>query len=150
MKFSVDVTTQGPLFTGMAAREMKKAVQGGIRELVQKGEQRLAEQLRPRPAGVYLSVAEAQSGITRAGKPYSNASTGNYRRNISTKFKSMGAIVHDGGVVYGPWLEGLSSRNDTTRFKGYGVYRKTASELQKISRGIMEAHARRWARKMNA
>ena len=124
MKFSVDVTTQGPLFTGMAAREMKKAVQGGIRELVQKGEQRLAEQLRPRPAGVYLSVAEAGPG---------KASTGNYRR-----------------VVYGPWLEGLSSRNDTTRFKGYGVYRKTASELQKISKGIMEAHARRWARKMNA
>ena len=141
MKFSVDVTTQGPLFTGMAAREMKKAVQGGIRELVQKGEQRLAEQLRPRPAGVYLSVGQAGQG---------KASTGNYRRNISTEFKSMSAIIHDGNVVYGPWLEGVGSRNQSTRFKGYGVYRKTASELQKISRGIMEAHARRWARKMNA
>ena len=140
MKIDVKVATQGPLFTRMAPDQMQKAVQSGIREIVQKGEQRLAEQLRPRPAGVYLSVAQAGPG---------KASTGNYRRNISTEFKNMSAMIHDGNVVYGPWLEGISSRNDSSRFKGYGVYRKTASELQKLSRGIMDAHARHWAKKMN-
>lgn len=32
--------------------------------------------------------------------------------------------VHDRGVVYGPWLEGTSSRNRTTRFKGYSSLRR--------------------------
>lgn len=32
--------------------------------------------------------------------------------------------VHDRGVVYGPWLEGTSSRNETTRFKGYSALRR--------------------------
>jgi hypothetical protein len=150
MNLSVKVATQGPLFTRAAADKMVKAVNSATRELVQKGEQRLAEQLRPRPAGVYLSVAQAQSGMTRAGKPYSNASVGHYRRNISTEFKNMSAIIYDGNVVYGPWLEGIGSRNATSRFKGYGVYRQTASYLGKISRGIYDAHVRHWAKRMNA
>jgi len=141
MRLDVKVETQGPLFTGKATATMQKAVQSGIREIVQKGEQRLAEQLRPRGAGVYLSVQQAAPG---------KASTGNYRRNISTEFKDMSAMIHDGNVVYGPWLEGIASRNATTRFKGYGVYRQTGSYLQKISKVIMDAHARHWAKRMNA
>jgi hypothetical protein len=141
MNISVQVATQGPLFTRAAADQMVKAVDSATRELVQKGEQRLAEQLRPRSAGVYLSVAQAGRG---------KASTGNYRRNISTEFKNMSAIIYDGNVVYGPWLEGISSRNGSSRFKGYGVYRQTASHLQKISRDIYDAHARHWAKRMNA
>jgi hypothetical protein len=141
MNLSVKVATQGPLFTRAAADKMVKAVNSATRELVQKGEQRLAEQLRPRPAGVYLSVEQAGPG---------KASTGNYRRNISTEFKNMSAIIYDGNVVYGPWLEGIGSRNATTRFKGYGVYRQTASYLGKISRGIYDAHVRHWAKRMNA
>ena len=141
MKLDVTVATQGPLFTRMAADKMRKAVESGIREIVQKGEQRLAEQLRPRPAGVYLSVGQAGPG---------KASTGNYRRNISTEFKSMSAMIHDGNVVYGPWLEGISSRNDTSSFKGYGQFRATATHLQKIAKGIFNAHVRHWAKRVNA
>ncbi len=33
------------------------------------------------------------------------------------------ALVHDRGIVYGPWLEGTSERNRTTRFKGYKAFR---------------------------
>lgn len=140
MKIDVKVATQGPLFTRMAPDQLQKAVQSGIRELVQKGEQRLAEQLRPRPAGVFLSVAQAGE---------KKASQGHYRRNISSEFKNMSAMIHDGDVEYGPWLEGVSSRNDSTRFKGYHQYKATSTYLQKISRGIMDAHARHWAKKMN-
>ena len=139
MNLSVKVATQGPLFTSKATRLMGKAVDSAIKEVVQKGEQRLAEELRPRPAGVYLSVGQAGQG---------KASTGNYRRNISTEFKNQSAMIHDGNVVYGPWLEGISSRNETTRFKGYGVYRQTASHLQKIAKGIFNAHLRHWAKRM--
>ena len=138
MKFDVTVATQGPLFTGMAATTMQKAVNSGIREIVQKGEQRLAEQLRPRPAGVFLSTEQA------------GPRTGHYRRSISTEFKNMSAMIHDNNVEYGPWLEGVGSRNETSRFKGYHQYKATGTYLQKISKKIMDAHARHWAKRMNA
>lgn len=39
--------------------------------------------------------------------------------------------VHDQRVVYGPWLEGVGSRNyPVTRFAGYGHWRRTRQELQ--------------------
>ena len=147
MKLSVQVATQGPLFTGKAANLMGKAVNSATREVVQKGEERLAEQLRPRPAGVFLSVSEA--GRTKDGK--SKASKGNYRRNISTEFKNQSAMILDNNVVYGPWLEGISSRNaPATRFQGYGQFRATATHLQKIAKGIFNAHVRHWAKRVNA
>lgn len=37
--------------------------------------------------------------------------------------------VHDQGVVYGPWLEGVGSRNKTTKFKGYKAFRTTRQQL---------------------
>lgn len=39
-------------------------------------------------------------------------------------------VITDGGVVYGPWLEGTGSRNRTTRFKGYWAFRTTTQSLR--------------------
>lgn len=38
--------------------------------------------------------------------------------------------VNDRGVIYGPWLEGTSTRNRTTRFKGYASFRRAAQKTQ--------------------
>lgn len=39
-------------------------------------------------------------------------------------------IVHDRGIVYGPWLEGAGSRNfPKTSFKGYHAFEKGAIAL---------------------
>ena len=32
-------------------------------------------------------------------------------------------LVNDRGIVYGPWLEGTSKRNEETSFKGYHAFR---------------------------
>lgn len=41
--------------------------------------------------------------------------------------------AHDQGIIYGPWLEGTSSRNRTTKFKGYKAVRETTQQLgQKV------------------
>ena len=37
----------------------------------------------------------------------------------------------DKGVTWGPWLEGVSKRNESTRFKGYRLFRKTRQELNR-------------------
>jgi hypothetical protein len=40
----------------------------------------------------------------------------------------------DNGVVYGPWLEGIGSRNaPVTRFKGYASFRRAAQGLEQTA-----------------
>ena len=39
-------------------------------------------------------------------------------------------VIHDRGVIYGPWLAGKSRRNQTTRFKGYPHWRRTVQYLE--------------------
>jgi hypothetical protein len=48
--------------------------------------------------------------------------------------------IHDSGVVYGPWLEGISSRNQTTRFKGYHTFRIVRGRMSQKSSAIIAAH----------
>lgn len=138
MATTIQVTLSGPLFRKGSA-PVRAAAQNAVRELVELGEQRLDQMLRPRPAGVYLSVSEAQKG---------KASTGNYRRNIHAVVKDLNGIITDGGVVYGPWLEGTSSRNQTTRFKGYQSFRRTAQYMQKHGKAILEKWAHKAAQEM--
>ena len=111
-----------------------------IQYAVELGEQRLDEMLRPRPAGVYLSVQAAQTG---------QGSTGNYRRNVSGRVQGSKGVIDDGNVVYGPWLEGTSSRNATTPFKGYASFRKTSDWLQKEVYTRKKQWEREYARKLN-
>lgn len=60
--------------------------------------------------------------------------TGFYESNVRIRNTSGMAEVWDGGwggPVYGPWLEGVGSRNSpVTRFKGYHAFRKAASALE--------------------
>lgn len=59
--------------------------------------------------------------------------TGYYESQVRTHNTSTGWEVWDGGLagpVYGPWLEGVGSRNNTTRFKGYHAFRMASQALQ--------------------
>ena len=130
----IEVTATGPIFEGKAGSVISKALDGAIAELVQLGEQRLDLMLRPRPAGVYLSITEARKG---------QASTGHYRRSIHAVASHLHGLITDSGVVYGSWLEGLSSRNDVTRFKGYSSFRRVAQTLEKDTDKVLKAHVDR-------
>jgi len=118
MAVTFDVELKGPLFTNAPAK-VQEEIGHGMQRAVEAGEQRLDEMLRPRPAGVYLAV-QGPAG-----------SKGNYRHNVQGKVESnLHALITDNGVCYGPWLEGVGSRNETTRFKGYNSFRRTAQWLQ--------------------
>lgn len=60
--------------------------------------------------------------------------TGFYESNVRIHNAASGLEVWDGGYagpVYGPWLEGVGSRNSpVTRFKGYRAFRKAAQALE--------------------
>lgn len=58
--------------------------------------------------------------------------TGYYEsRVITDRVSADTSRVHDQGVVYGPWLEGVGSRNSpVTRFRGYSHWRRTKALVQ--------------------
>jgi hypothetical protein len=57
--------------------------------------------------------------------------------------------VHDRDVVYGPWLEGTSERNQTTRFKGYASFRRAAATLQAKVPDLVQYALRRCVARLN-
>ena len=139
----ITIKTEGPFFK-RRNKIVRETVNNAINNLLQLGEQRLDDVLKPRdtPPGVFKTRAEA-------GK---QASTGNYRRNVHVdpvKVGSNTGKIHDSGVVYGPWLEGTSSRNLSTRFPGYSSFRKTKDYLDKLAPRILQAHVSKATKRMN-
>jgi len=65
--------------------------------------------------------------------------TGYYESHIQVRVHSeLDRVITDGGIVYGPWLEGTSERNNTTRFKGYKTFRLIKQELESKAGDIAE------------
>ena len=111
-----------PLFNGQAPPRIRQALQDSVKELISEGERKVKLQLRP------------GHGLI----------TGHYRRSIHGEMTdSQHGRVHDSGVVYGPWLEGVSSRNETTRFKGYAMFRNTRQDLEKLKLQVLQKHVGR-------
>lgn len=55
--------------------------------------------------------------------------TGAYVSTIHSGWEGEDISITD-GTVYGPWLEGLGSRNESTRFPGYWTFRQTTGEIE--------------------
>jgi len=48
------------------------------------------------------------------------------------------------GFVWSPWLEGVSRRNETTRFKGYHLFRKVRTRLARDWRRDAQAEIEKY------
>ena len=141
VEISTKVELTGPLFKGTAPSILRSVTNAAVEELLEEGQGFLFETLRPRPSGVYKSAQEA-------GR---NASTGNYRRNVqASPVRNLSGTLRDGGVIYGPWLEGTGSRNNTTRFKGYASFRKAKQHIDKKTEATVSKHLNKFTRRMNA
>jgi hypothetical protein len=69
--------------------------------------------------------------------------TGYYESRVVKTTRSSGYDVDDSRVVYGPWLEGVSSRNDSTRFKGYHTFQMVGQQLEADTPRIVQEQTRR-------
>lgn len=58
-------------------------------------------------------------------------------------------LVDDRGVIYGPWLEGVGSRNKSTRFKGYFSFRRAVQTLRQQTPELLRVVAERAVRRLN-
>ncbi len=61
-----------------------------------------------------------------------------YETQVTMERAARDVVVHDRGVIYGAWLEGTSSRNRTTRFKGYHAFRNACQGLERKVPGLVE------------
>lgn len=120
----VEVTVSGPLFDGRAARELAAYADEAREQIAEFGEERV---------------------LNLMGLAFRNP-TGYYESNVRTERVSADVSrVHDSGVVYGPWLEGVGSRNfPVTRFKGYEHWRRTkalvALRAPEIAQRLLERY----------
>nr|ALS91095.1 MetaGeneMark_Unknown Function [uncultured bacterium] len=59
-------------------------------------------------------------------------------------------VVNDRGIVYGPWLEGVGSRNSpVTRFPGYHSLRRGVTATQARLPQLLERLAKPYVERMN-
>lgn len=99
-----------------------------------------------------INDAIAQEGVNRVkarlGQVLQNP-TGYYESRIQVDRRSQYRGITDGGVVYGGWLEGVSSRNKTTRFKGYRTFRIVQQQLSKDTRALAQPLIDQYVQEMN-
>ena len=108
MTLEMRFTAQGPIIDGSAAKVIDDVLDKTENEAAQIAHDKVQARLRQ---------------VLRHP-------TGHYQSRITVDRRSDSPVVTDGGVVYGPWLEGVGSRNHTTRFKGYHTFRTIAQEMQ--------------------
>lgn len=104
----ITTKTSGPIFNGRLLHSISLAAEEAEREIAQ--------------AGVNMVRGELAAVLRHP--------TGYYESQIQTDRRFNNSLVTDGGVIYGPWLDGSGSRNQTTRFKGYAHWRRATQRLQ--------------------
>ena len=136
---NLTVTASGPFFSKGPA-VVVASLHDAIQETVLEGEKQAVGMAQPRGSASATAVFHSRSYATAHGY----RQTGHYARSINGRMTgTLHGELTDSGVVYGPWLEGVSSRNDATRFKGYGIFRRTRDKLQGMARDIVEKHVKR-------
>jgi hypothetical protein len=83
-------------------------------------------------------------------QPGHGVRTGEYKSSIHGTIRdSMHGEITDGNAAVGAWLEGVSSRNETSRFKGYHHFRIAGQEIRKRAHARAEKLADRIARRLS-
>lgn len=118
----IEIVVKGPLFDGSAAV--------AARELV--------DAIRDRVAAYALERVQYNlDGSLKNPTPY-------YETQIQLTNVGSDRSINDRGVLYGGWLEGTSSRNRTTRFKGYASFRRAAQDTEKNAQRLADSEVRHY------
>ena len=125
--FSITATGHGRIFNN-SKREVNKAEEDMLTSIGEEAAKRVKKRL-----GLVLRNP-----------------TGYYKSKIKSDFRAGRVEVHDSGVIYGPWLEGISSRNAQTRFKGYRTFRKIAKRMENDADGILSLEAIKFAKRLES
>lgn len=75
--------------------------------------------------------------------------TGDYESDIQISPVMDDFAVNDNQSVKGGWLEGISPRNKTTRFKGYHVFRTVRLAIERELPHILRPHIQKLMQDLN-
>ncbi len=117
MDLTITVEASGPIFDGRAKQAAHDYLDKALMDVGQQG-----------MADVHLLLDQSIRNPT----PY-------YETQITVERQGDDVVVHDRGVVYGPWLEGVGSRNyPATSFAGYHSFRRAYQALDRKAEQIAE------------
>ncbi len=128
MSDNVGVEFKGPVFDGRAAEAMRRLAEEAQKTVAQYAED------------TWQSFMDAS---------FRTHSPGGYQSHVNIAKRDKDLVVNDGwpdsGLEYGPWLEGVGSRNSpVTRFPGYFALHRAAvkvnSELGEVTRPIVDKY----------
>jgi len=120
----LEVAIGGPLFDGMAAAAMAGMVDEMQYVVASQG------------------LANVQMFLDRSIQhptPY-------YETQVTVQRMAEDVVVHDRGIVYGPWLE---TGRSTTRFRGYHSFRRAVDQLRGQIPQLIGHVAARWVGRIN-
>ena len=111
IKVYTDTRVSGPLFDGRAKAAVIRWLDASKKDVAQ----------------IAVDSLHAQT-MNRSGR-----ATGRYQSEIVQNRVSYGDVRISDPLIYGPWLEGTSERNRSTRFKGYHLWRKARLKARRDS-----------------
>lgn|SRR6188768_866218 len=74
--------------------------------------------------------------------------TGFYQSRIRLQRHGEGVQLNDSDVIYGYWLEGVSSKNSSSSFKGYRNFKKTGQQITRQAQSIALQKLPKYLRRM--
>lgn len=98
---------KGPLFDGRAERVTNAMLDDAAQAIAER------------------AASDVKSTVAHSARLRS----GNYERHVQIDRQGNDRQVNDSGIVYGPWLEGVSRRNNSTRFRGFAAMRRATQRL---------------------
>lgn len=116
MNISIGASVSGPIADGSATT--------ALREWLDASKKDVADQAVDKLRAVRMD---------RTGR-----ATGHYQGMIRSRLVTFNDLLIDNPVIYGPWLEGTSKRNESTRFKGYKLWRRTKLQMARQAPSIAE------------
>ncbi len=112
----IDVSTSGPLFDNLC--------QDIVRDWLDVTKREVAD----------MGVRELDAfEMDKSGR-----GTGHYQSMITTRVIRYNDVLITDPVIYGMWLEGSSKRNESTRFKGYHLWRRTRLRLRRVFKDVAQ------------
>jgi hypothetical protein len=113
---STSINVSGPVFDGRAEAECARICDEAERDVAAQG---------------YSDVMATLNARIQHPTPY-------YETQVTVTKEVGGRLIHDRGIVYGPWLEGTSPRNRSTRFKGYRAFTLARLALPSKARALVQ------------
>jgi hypothetical protein len=128
----IDIKFSGAVFDGRAADDIERMAAEVQSEIAKRAEQQWQQNM---------------TGSFRHA-------TGRYQSHVNIARRDKDLVVNDGWptsrLQYGPWLEGVGSRNSpVTRFPGYFALRRAAEKIRAEVPAIAAPIVDKWVREAN-